>query len=160
MRELAEKLKETVSAAEAELRAIPEATAERRPAPGKWSSKEVLGHLIDSAANNHGRFVRGAIEEDLVFPGYAQEEWVAVQDYQHRRWDELVTLWTSYNLHLSRVIAGIPEDAMTRLRAKHNFDHIAWKLVPASEPSSLEYFVRDYIAHLNHHLKQIRAAVR
>ena len=157
MQNPADELATTVAKTEKELRAISDSDSARRPGPGKWSAREVLGHLIDSAANNHARFVRGAIEEDLVFPGYDQNEWVRVQDYQNRSWTDLIDLWVSYNLHLSRVIAAIPAEAMTRSRSKHNFDQIAWKLVPATQPTTLEYFVRDYVAHMKHHLKQIRS---
>ena len=160
MSRLANELEQTVRKAEPELRAISGELSGKRPAPDKWSAREVLGHLIDSAANNHGRFVRGALEEDLVFPGYAQNEWVEVQRYHDRSWRELVDLWVTYNLHLAKVVSGIPSDVLSRPRSRHNFDQIAWKLVPANEPSTLEYFINDYIAHMRHHLEQIRAVVK
>src|SRR5712692_9726124 len=69
-------------------------------APGKWSAKQVIGHLVDSAANNHQRFVRLQLENNLSLPGYEQNGWVGCQDYQHERWPDLVQLWRSYNLHL------------------------------------------------------------
>src|ERR1041384_5473542 len=84
--------------------------ASKRPAPGKWSPKEIIGHLIDSATNNHRRFVHAHWQDDLVFPGYAQEDWVKVQDYQSAPWDELVGLWHAYNLHLARVMRATPDD--------------------------------------------------
>src|SRR5262245_46381642 len=62
------------------------------PAPGKWSPREVIGHLIDSASNNHQRFVRAQLQEDLVFAGYEQESWVRLQHYAEAPWDELVVL--------------------------------------------------------------------
>src|SRR5688500_4747794 len=62
----------------------------RHPAPGKWSPREVIGHLVDSASNNHQRFVRAQFQDDLVFSGYEQAEWVAAQRYQESPWDELV----------------------------------------------------------------------
>jgi hypothetical protein len=52
-----------------------------KPAPDRWSKKEILGHLIDSAANNHQRFVRAQGTPRLEFPGYEQEFWVATQAY-------------------------------------------------------------------------------
>ena len=160
MHQLANELKETVKNAERELRAISAEASSKKGAPDKWSAREVLGHLIDSAANNHGRFVRGALEDDLVFPGYDQNRWVTVQRYQKRQWSELIDLWVVYNIHLAEVVAAIPEKDLKRQRLRHNFDQIAWRQVPASEPSTLGYFIGDYIGHMRHHLDQIRAVVK
>ena len=81
----------------------------RRPAPGKWSPREIIGHLIDSASNNHQRFVRASFQDDLVFAGYDQDRWVAMQRYQEARWEDLLTLWASFNRHLARVMASDPD---------------------------------------------------
>ena len=144
-----------VRIAEARLLALTEAESEKRPRPGKWSPKEVLGHLIDSAANNHQRFVRAQFTDDLVFPGYAQDDWVRVQRYQEAPWEELIRLLKAYNLHLLRVVAAIPEDALTRRRTRHNLHQLAWRAVPESEAVTLEVFIHDYVGHLKHHLGQI-----
>src|SRR6476660_10421313 len=71
----------------------------KRPRPGKWCPREIIGHLIDSASNNHQRFVRAQFQEDLVFPGYAQDAWVSVQRYRDTPWEDLIALWSSFNLH-------------------------------------------------------------
>src|SRR5688572_1174933 len=105
------RLREVVATTEPMLLAITDAQTALRPGPGKWSSREIVGHLIDSASNNHQRFVRAASQEDLVFPGYEQDRWVDLQDYQHASWPELVTLWANFNRHLAGVMAAIPEDA-------------------------------------------------
>ena len=131
-----------------------EATS-RRPRPGAWSPREILGHLIDSASNNHQRFVRAQFQQDLVFAGYAQDDWVAVQRYQDASWSELVTLWASFNRHLARVMAAVPEETRRRPRSRHNLDELAYRPVPATEPTTLEYFMGDYVEHLRHHLEQI-----
>jgi len=132
----------------------------RRPAPGKWSPREIIGHLIDSAQNNHGRFVRAQLTDDLVFPGYAQEDWVRIQNYAECDWTALVDLWASYNRHIARVMSLVPRDVADRRRAKHNLHELAWKAVPADESATLGYFMADYVAHLDHHLRQIWNAVR
>src|SRR5262245_10195957 len=85
------------------LRQIDESTASRRPGPGKWSHKETIGHLIDSAANNHQRFVRLQMQEHLELIGYDGDEWVRLERYQERSWLDLLTLWESYNRHLAHV---------------------------------------------------------
>lgn len=137
------------------LRAIPEAESARPPAPGKWSPRQVLGHLIDSASNNHQRFLRARFQKDLVFPGYLQEEWVEAQNYRDAPWAELVELWGLYNLHLARVMDATPEDLLQRERRRHNFDHIAFRKLPEGSPATLAYLHLDYVAHLEHHLAQI-----
>jgi DinB superfamily len=136
-----------------------ERTAER-PGVGKWSPREIVGHLIDSASNNHQRFVRGRWQEDLVFQGYDQDAWVAAQGYQDTPWPELVALWAAYNRHLARVMASVPTGVRRTPRVRHNFDRIAYRPVPADQPSTLEYFMDDYVLHLEHHLRQIRELSR
>lgn len=150
-------LRTTVDRAAAELRAIPDVVAAARPAPSRWSVKEIVGHLIDSASNNHQRFVRARWQDDLVFTGYAQEDWVAAQDYQSADWPELVTLWHGYNRHLARVMASVPAAARTREHRRHNLDRLAWRKLPPDQPATLDYFMRDYVGHLKHHLRQIAA---
>ena len=80
-------------------------------AEDKWSPKEIVGHLIDSASNNHQRFVRAQFTDHLVFPGYEQESWVRAQGYRDEPWPLLVELWRSFNLHLAHVMERSPEAA-------------------------------------------------
>lgn len=122
---------------------------------GEWSRRQILGHLIDSAANNHQRFVRAQFTDDLVFPGYDQEQWVSSQRYDDEAWPDLIALWRAYNLHLVHVVSRIPEDVLTRQRQKHSLDQIAFKTVEQNESTTLEYLIRDYLDHLKHHLNQI-----
>src|SRR5262245_3901266 len=79
---------------------LDEKVVRHRPAPGKWSIAEVVGHLVDSASNNHQRFVRGRWRDALTFAEYAQDDWVVAQRYQDADWKELLDLWRAYNLHL------------------------------------------------------------
>src|SRR5689334_263609 len=108
---LAAELTRAVDRAALDLRAIDEAVAGAKPRVDVWSVKEILGHLIDSAANNHQRFVRAELSGDLAFPGYEQNGWVTAQDYQGVAWLRLVDLWVLYNRHLAHVIARIPDNA-------------------------------------------------
>jgi hypothetical protein len=137
------------------LLAVPDALTTARPAPGKWSPREIIGHLIDSASNNHRRFVLAQQQDDLVFPGYQQDAWVAAQRYQDAPWEELVSLWRGFNLHLARVMEAAPESERTRPRTRHNLHQIAFRTIPEDQPATLEYFMRDYVDHLEHHLRQI-----
>jgi len=128
-----------------ELLAADPRAAARRPAPQTWSPKEVLGHLIDSAANNHQRFVRAQQTDALSLPGYEQNHWVRSQGYNDADWTHLVALWTHFNLHLADVIARIPRGSYS---------------VPCTigdgDPVTLEFVIVDYLRHLKHHIAQIR----
>lgn len=137
------------------LRAVAESNAAFAPRPGAWSARQVLGHLIDSASNNHQRFLRAQFADDLVFPGYDQEEWVHLQGYQETAWEDLLELWAAYNFHLARVIARIPPEVQLRPRSRHNLDQLAWRPVASATPATLAYFIDDYVGHLKHHLCQI-----
>jgi DinB superfamily len=152
----AEDLRTTVARTADALAAISDGAAARRPAPGKWSAKEIIGHLIDSAANNHARFVRAQLQDDLVFPGYAQAEWVAAQHYQEAPWHALLTLWREYNLHIARVMEAVPADLRRRERTRHNLHEIGWTTIAVDRPATLDHLMRDYVGHLHHHLHQIQ----
>ena len=149
------RLRDILDAAEPQLLAIGDDSSCRRPAPGKWCPREIIGHLIDSASNNHGRFVRAGLGGELVFEGYAQDRWVELQHYDDAPWRELVRLWAGFNRHLARVMASIPEAVRTQAHSRHNLHEVAWRPVPESQPATLDYFMADYVEHLEHHLRQV-----
>lgn len=160
MNDLSRNLKSLVERAAERLAAISDSQSQVSNVEGQWSAKQVLGHLIDSAANNHQRFVRAQLTDDLVFPGYDQEQWIKAQHYEQEPWSALVQLWRSYNEHLAHVVANIPEPVLTRPRHPHTLDKIAWQTVSAEEPTTLDYLIRDYIGHLQEHLGQLFASVK
>ena len=129
------------------LRGIDEARASVKPAPDKWSNKETLGHLIDSAANNHQRFVRLQLGARIDLPGYDGDEWVRVQRYQDRSWGEIIDLWQMYNTQLAGVIRRVDQKALRNV----------WH-TPDGKDLDLEFIIRDYVVHLQHHLDQILSA--
>jgi hypothetical protein len=129
--------------------------SQRSPQPGKWCPREVIGHLIDSASNNHQRFVRAQFKDDLVFDGYEQDAWVSLQRYRESPWAELIDLWRLFNLHIARMMQAAPYDERVRKRARHNLDQIAWQSVSRDEPATLDFFMSDYVRHLKHHLAQL-----
>ena len=138
------------------LRRMTDGDASHHPAPGKWSPKEIIGHLIDSASNNHGRFVRASIQDEMVFPGYDQDAWVNAQQYANHSWEDLLALWAQMNLHLSRVMERIPERTRKRPRAMHNLHEISFRDVKDADQVTLDWFMEDYVEHLKHHLRQIK----
>jgi hypothetical protein len=160
MNNIADDLRHIVESAAERLLAVSESRSQLSNADGQWSARQVLGHLIDSAANNHQRFVRAQFMDDLVFPGYDQEQWIRAQHYEEESWSALVALWRSYNLHLAHLIGKIPEMTLKRLRSPHTLDKIAWQTVSADESTTLEYLVHDYIGHLQDHLEQLFAAAK
>lgn len=141
---IADELTRAVDLAAAELRTIDDRIAASKPKPDVWSVKEILGHLIDSAANNHQRFVRAQQTTELVFPEYQQDAWVRSQDYQARPWLQLIDLWVLYNHHLAHVIRRMPASAA----------EVPCR-IGAADAVSLSFLVEDYLVHLRHHLKQI-----
>jgi hypothetical protein len=153
----AQELRRVVDDAAPRLLALGDRSGDRR-LPSKWSAREIIGHLVDSASNNHQRFVRARFQEDLVFAGYAQDEWVQAGGYQDAPWDELVTLWRTFNLQIARVMERVPDDVRLRARLPHNLHQIGFVSVPEHRPATLDHLMRDYIVHLEHHLTQIFAA--
>jgi hypothetical protein len=134
---------------------ISDEQASQKPAPDKWSKKEILGHLIDSASNNHKRFVLAQYKDDLIFDGYEQDKWVEAQKYNEADWEFLISLWIMLNSHIVHIMSSTPFDVLTKKHKNHNLHQIAWKTVPENEETTLEYFYQDYIGHLRHHLNQI-----
>ena len=145
----------TIVSAKARLRDVPEEHSRHKDSANGWSPIEVMGHLIDSATNNHQRFVHAQFTDDLVFTDYEQDQWVSTQKYRDESWPDVIDLWSSYNLHLLHVVSVIPEDVLTKTRAQHTLGEIAFKDLDKNEPATLEFLIRDYVDHLHHHLNQI-----
>lgn len=138
----ARELEQTVAKAVEVLTNISDEDASKRPAQGKWTKKEILGHLIDSAANNHQKFVR-AMTGAGSFTGYDQEAWVSMQRYNYVNWNELIDLWRIYNRHLARIIENAGAEDLTG------------EIEISGEAYTLEFLMKDYVVHLKHHLNQI-----
>jgi hypothetical protein len=147
MRELSERLLSLVEAAEPRLREISEKKSIQPILPGGWSRKQVVGHLIDSASNNHQRFVRAALQTSLDFPGYDQTGSVRVQVAQSVDWHLLVSLWATYNRYLAHVIGQLPAAKLETVCR-----------IGSGDAVTLGFLATDYVAHLAHHLNQLDAA--
>jgi len=134
----------TIVSAKARLRDVPEEQSRHKGSADGWSPIEVMGHLIDSAANNHQRFVRAQAVPELRLAGYAQDHWVASQRYADRRWSDLIEFWSAYNHHLAHVIAGIPE-SLRETPCEIGDGPVV----------TLAYIALDYVGHIQYHLNQI-----
>ncbi len=109
-----------------------------KPEENKWSIKEILGHLIDSASNNHHRLVRAQFEDNPIIL-YNQDEWCKYNYYQFIEKDQIINLWIIYNKQLVQLIDHIPTHHL--IRFVNNV--------------TLEFIIKDYVKHLEHHLNQI-----
>ena len=125
---------------------VDETRTSQRPANGGWCPREILGHLVDSACNNHRRFVIGRGAPPLVFDGYDGDQWVERQRYSQLPFRDIVALWAAYNRHLAHVIATTPQDALAHSGRG-----------PEGGDVTLEFLMSDYVIHLRHHLDQLRA---
>jgi hypothetical protein len=123
---------------------LPQSRVETKPSPIKWSPKEELGHLLDSAANNHQRIVRTQLEREPKMPGYDGNAWVELHKYQHREWREMIELWQALNRQLLTAAEAVPESAWSRTCT-----------IADSKPLTLKFVFEDYIRHMVHHLQHI-----
>lgn len=124
------------------LTAIDEELFSTKTSPGKWSKKEIMGHLIDSATNNHQRFVRTQFENKPAIV-YDQNKWNAFNFYQQISGQQIISFWTIYNRQLIELIRHIPK-ANLQLECR-----VGEKLL------TLDFLITDYVEHLEHHLKQV-----
>ena len=141
---IASDLGRTVAQAKPRLLELDNARTTSRPSENKWAKKEILGHLLDSASNNHQRFVRAAQQGSLTFPGYDQNFLVDLQRYADIDWNFVVDFWAAYNRFLAHVINNLPAEA-----AAFTCN------IGDNKPATLEWIASDYVAHLKHHLNQI-----
>jgi hypothetical protein len=137
-------LAETIERELPRLRTLTDERASMARARGKWSAKEELGHLIDSAANNHIRFVRGALETEFRGPGYSQNDWVRLHGYGSMQWETLINLWFQYNTLLAGLVDRIPEDRLEALC-----------FIGTNPAVTLRFVIEDYILHMQHHIDQL-----
>jgi DinB superfamily len=137
-------LRELLQRVPSHLERLSKDQVEGKATPSAWSPKEELGHLLDSAANNHQRIVRAQFENNLAMPGYEQNRWVAAHRYQSRDWHELIDLWKAFNRQLLAAAESVPESAWSNTLTVAN-----------SAPLTLEFVFDDYLVHMLHHLQHI-----
>jgi hypothetical protein len=141
----AARLHEAIGEALQVFQGVDETRTTRKRDDGGWCARQVLGHLIDSACNNHRRFVLGQ-GEVTRYDGYDGDEWVVRQCYEKVPWRDLVTLWTAYNRHLAHVMSCVPDEAASRQALSPEGDRQV----------TLAFLMDDYVTHLRHHLDEIK----
>lgn len=146
MKNLSAQLIAIVDAAESRLNGMAEDESGTPVLAGGWSRKQALGHLIDSASNNHQRFVRAALQDSLDFPGYDQDGCVRIAAPGEASWKTLVALWANYNRYLAHIIARLPADKL-EVRCR----------IGGNQPVTLRFLAEDYVHHMTHHLEQMGA---
>jgi hypothetical protein len=137
-------LRETIDRVLPAFEAITDAEASISPTPGKWSKKEILGHLIDSACNNQQKFVRAMAASGTGFVGYQQDLWVGSQKYNEAGWKELIALWRAYNIHIAHIIEHVKPSRLANTIS-----------IEDAGTLTLQFIMEDYVEHLKHHLLQI-----
>ena len=137
-------MQELIDRLPARLQALPSDKVEHKPAPNAWSPKEELGHLLDSAANNHQRIVRAQLEDKPAMPGYDGDSWVILHRYQTRNWQSLIELWTALNRQLLAAAEAVPDSAWSRTCT-----------IAQSAPLTLRFVFEDYLDHMLQHLRHM-----
>jgi hypothetical protein len=146
---LARDFRAQLASVSATLNAVSPELTDKPYRAGGWTRKQVLGHLLDSAANNRQRFVRASIQGEYSGPGYAQDAWVAAHGYKDQSWETLLRWWKAEHEILAEVVDRIPEDRLATSC-----------IVGNGAPVTLRYLIEDYIAHHRHHLAQIAPSVQ
>jgi len=150
MEKVYNELTEIIKAFYSKYKDLDDATASARPADGEWSAKEIIGHLLDSACNNHQRFVRLQLIDELIFPEYGAENqrWIEIAHYTEMDLIDLLLLWKQYNLLLSNIILKVDREALNN----------CW--LHDGKRSTLEFLMQDYLRHLQNHLQQFEDTVK
>jgi hypothetical protein len=143
MKKTIEALRQSIAQAMPILQSISEKEFSAR-LPDKWSKKQILGHLIDSALSNSRRFVLAQYESQPKVD-YNADEWVALSNYQHYNKDSLIQLWKLLNEHICIILETMPED---------KYENLCDSGYP--ELHTLKWLAEDYVVHLHHHLDQLR----
>jgi hypothetical protein len=144
MYEVAQNIREIIDKTLPLLRALPMSRVAEKPQPEKWSKKEIIGHLIDSACNNQQKFVRTIAQSHVDFVGYEQNHWVESQQYQKAKWADLLDFWATYNHHIAHIIENADPSVLDNTISINGVGQF-----------TLRFIMSDYAQHLTHHLKQI-----
>lgn len=142
MQKVVERINHWINVLPEEFKLMSEQEALNRPLPNKWSKKEILGHLCDSAINNMARFIKIQYEEGIyLIQSYNQDQWVALQNYHDLPVNEIIDLFQALNKHIVQIVSNIPDEKLTNLCD-----------IGDKELKTLEWLIRDYVDHMEHHI--------
>jgi hypothetical protein len=142
--QLGDKFRSRIEKAQAALQGVREEKASQKYPGGEWTRKQVIGHLLDSAANNHIRFVAASLDGKYTGPKYDADGWVRLHDYANLSWSYLFEQWRDRNSILAHVVDHVPEEALN-----------AQCIIGDDQPVTLRVVIEDYLDHLEHHVSDI-----
>jgi hypothetical protein len=151
MKNLSNELNEAVNIFYEKYKDMNDEIALKRPGDDTWTLKEIIGHLIDSASNNHQRFVRLQIVDELVFPGYAEDntKWLQIQRYNEMNFFDLLSLWKQFNVLLGNIIEKADVSRLDNCWIK-----------PDGDSKTLKELMIDYVRHLKDHIQHFEETLR
>lgn len=146
MKTVVERINHWINVLPEEFKLMSEQEASNRPLPNKWSKKEILGHLCDSAINNMARFIKIQYEEGVyVIQSYNQDQWVILQNYHALLVNEIIDLFKALNKQIVHIVSNIPDEKLMNLCD-----------IGDNELKTLEWLIKDYVDHMEHHINQIK----
>ncbi len=145
-RDITERIEKLISMWEVKLLQLPQDIRTERKNSQNRTIKEIIGHMIDSASNNHQRIVRLQYNKSLVFPDYRQDNdiWITTQNYQEEDWSLMIHLWKYLNLHMVHIFLNINPDCLNNTWKDHENTVI-----------TLREMIESYLVHLELHLLEI-----
>jgi len=146
MKNVTDELQQITAEYAARISGITEKEFSAKPLPNKWSKKEVVGHLIDSAQNNLRRFICGQYESLPPHITYEQDFWVAANGYGQTSSEDVIQLWLLINKRICDVLNSMP---------KSNYEKVCNTGNDSEQLRSLQWLAEDYVKHLKHHLNQV-----
>ncbi|MGB7984392.1 MAG: DinB family protein [Terracidiphilus sp.] len=144
--QIAEKFRAEFDAVHAALLAVPAELADTPWRAGGWTRKQIVGHLLDSAANNRQRIVRASIHNSFIGPDYAQSAWVDAHGYAELPWTTLLHWWKVEHEILAAAVDHLPDERLDAICK-----------IGENAPVTLGFLIEDYFRHQRWHVKQLNA---
>ncbi len=148
MNNIVKELDEIIEIFKSDYSELDESTSSIRISEDKWTLKEIIGHLIDSASNNHQRFVRFQLSKVLEFPDYKNKQWLEIQKHQNMKFSELLLLFYYYNKLITNIILNVDKKNL------NNKWNVYWD--ENSTFITFEQLIVHYVDHIKSHLNHFR----
>mgnify|MGYP005624704071 CR=1 FL=1 len=128
------------------VRAIPGERLTHRYAPGKWSIKQILVHVVDDERIYAYRALRFARGEKLGLIGFDQDAYAAASEADRRSLDSILQEWETVRLATIALFANLPEASLTRIGHGSG----------SASDASVRALAYHIAGHEQHHLHVIR----